>query len=100
VRSPTSECEWPSLFIYRQVVRAQLDRDQKIVELVTAMERIYSFIDVAGDWKNKIRPLESVMINIMKTTRECAEFIQGYASHKLAGMFPVDVLIDLGRVHI
>jgi len=52
------------------------------------MERIYSFIDIAGDWKNKIRPLESVMISIMKEMRECAGFIQDYASHKLAGMFP------------
>ena len=94
MRAFTHECERPSLFAHRQVVQAQLDRDQKIEELVTAMERIYSFIDVAGDWKNKIRPLESVMINIMKTMRECAEFIQGYASHKLAGMFP---WIDLGE---
>ena len=88
MRAFAHECERPILFAHRQAVQAQLDRDQKIEELVTAMERIYSFIDVAGDWKNKIRPLESVMINIMKTMRECAEFIQGYASHKLAGMFP------------
>ena len=88
MRAFTPECERPSLFVHRQVVRAQLDRDQKIEELVTALERVYSFIDVAGDWKNKIRPLESVMINIMKKTRECANFIQDYASHKLAGMFP------------
>ena len=52
------------------------------------MERIYSFVDIAGDWKNKIRPLEDMMIKITEKTRECAEFIQEYASRKLAGMFP------------
>jgi len=51
------------------------------------MERIYSFVDIAGDWKSKIRPLEDTMIKIAEKTQECAEFIQEYASRKLAGMF-------------
>jgi hypothetical protein len=49
------------------------------------MERLYSFVDVAGDWKDKIGLLESVIIKIAEKTRECAEFIQKYASRKITG---------------
>jgi hypothetical protein len=49
------------------------------------MERLYSFVDVAGDWKGKIGLLESVIIKIAEKTRECAEFIQKYASGKITG---------------
>lgn len=49
------------------------------------MEHLYSFIDVAGDWKNKIGLLESVVIKIAVKTRECAEFIQGYVSRNFTG---------------
>jgi hypothetical protein len=49
------------------------------------MEHLYSFVDIAGDWKCKIGPLENVIIKIAMKTRECAEFIQGYASRNLTG---------------
>jgi len=39
------------------------------------MEHLYSFVDVAGDRKNKIGLLEGVIIKIAVKTRECAEFI-------------------------
>ena len=48
------------------------------------MEHLYSFVDVAGDWKNKIQLLETVIIKIAKKTGECAEFIQKYASQDFA----------------
>ena len=49
------------------------------------MEHLYSLVDVAGDWKNKIGLLEGVIIKIAVKTRECAEFIQGYVSRNLTG---------------
>ena len=48
------------------------------------MERLYSFVDVAGNWKNKIQVLETVIIKIANNTKECAEFIQKYASQDFA----------------
>jgi hypothetical protein len=72
VRASIRESKWLSLLVYRQVVQAQLDRDQKLDDLVTTMERLYSFVDVAGDWKNKIGLLERIIIKIAEKTRECA----------------------------
>ena len=47
------------------------------------MEHIYSFVDVADDWKYKIGRLESIIIKITEKTRECTEFIQESVSQKL-----------------
>lgn len=55
------------------------------------MEDLYSFVDVAGEWKNKIQLLENAIIEIAKKTRECAEFIEGYASRGLFGMLSLMV---------
>jgi hypothetical protein len=49
------------------------------------MESLYSFVDVAGDWKNKIQLLEHVIIEIAEKTEECAKFIEEYASRGLTG---------------
>jgi hypothetical protein len=50
------------------------------------MERLYSFVDVAGGWKSKIQLLENVIIDIAEKTQECAKFIEEYASRGFAGM--------------
>jgi hypothetical protein len=49
------------------------------------MESLYSFVDVAGDWKDKIQLLENVIIEIAEKTEECAKFIEGYALRGLTG---------------
>ena len=48
------------------------------------MERLYSFVDVAGEWKHKIQLLEDVIIEIAQKTEECANFIKGYVSLEFA----------------
>lgn len=67
------------------MVRAQRDRDQRLEELVAAMESLYTFVDVTDGWKDKIRLLENIIIEIAQKTKECAKFIEEYASRGLAG---------------
>ena len=62
-----------------QIVKNQLDRDRKIIDLLTSMEKVYSFVDEIQAVRDKNTTLDSVIKLILQQTFECAIFIQEYA---------------------
>jgi hypothetical protein len=68
------------------MVRAQQNRDQKILDLVTTMEDTYSFVD-SMDELTKNRVLQNIVEQILGQTIECGYFIQEYMRHNFGGMW-------------
>ncbi|KIM82264.1 hypothetical protein PILCRDRAFT_474447 [Piloderma croceum F 1598] len=62
-----------------QIVKDQLDRDQSVIDLMDAMERVYSFVDEIQSVPDKINTLEKIIDSILLQTFNCAMFIQEYA---------------------
>ena len=67
------------------MVQAQHTRDLKILELVKAMEKTYSFAVSADELKNS-SVLQDIFVLILKQTIECGYFIQEYTRHNFGGM--------------
>ena len=60
-------------------MKDQLDRDQSVIDLMDAMERVYSFVDEIQSIPDKINTLEKIIDLILQQTFDCAMFIQEYA---------------------
>lgn len=70
------------------MIQAQQARDRQILDLVTLMENIYSFV-VSADELKKIPVLQDIVEQILKQTIECGYFIQEYTRRNFKGMWPV-----------
>ena len=55
-----------------------MNRDKKIVELVTAMEELYSFVLTTDSISQKIELLEDKISTIIDQTVECVLFVREY----------------------
>jgi hypothetical protein len=66
------------------MIQAQQVRDQKIHDLVTAMEETYSLTISANELK-KDEKLQDVINQILRQTIECGYFIQEYARRNFGG---------------
>ncbi|KIM80170.1 hypothetical protein PILCRDRAFT_9732 [Piloderma croceum F 1598] len=77
---PYANFAWQVLSVGLKMVRAQQDRDQKILDLVTKMEDTYSFVD-SMDELRKNRVLQDIVEQILKQTIKCGYFIQEYMRH-------------------
>ena len=62
------------------MVQAQQARDSRILELVKAMEKTYSFAVSVDELKN-YPVLQDIIVLILKQTIECGYFIQEYTRH-------------------
>jgi hypothetical protein len=69
---------------YTQIVRNQLDRDQKVIDLLASMENVYSFVDEIQSLRDKNPTLDNVIKLILQQTFECAIFIQEYVGSGFA----------------
>lgn len=92
---PYTHAAWKIVSSVYNVVKAQLDRDTRIVGLVDMMKRLYSFVALLesmgdGDIHST---LESVVHLILKQTIECVVFVQEYAVHGFIGR-ATDALIS------
>jgi hypothetical protein len=68
------------------MVQAQQNTDQKILDLVTTMEDIYSFVTSMNELK-KNRVLQDIVEQILKQTIECGYLIQEYIRHNFGGIW-------------
>lgn len=69
-----------------QVVRNQVFTDQKLVTLVVAMERVFSFVDaIQSDITDKVKVLQDIIKRIFIQTVECGIFIREYTGHGFIG---------------
>ena len=66
------------------MIQAQQVRDQKIHDLVTAMEETYSLTISANELK-KDEKLQDVINQILRQTIECGYFIQEYTRRNFGG---------------
>jgi hypothetical protein len=66
------------------MIQAQQVRDQKILDLVTAMEETYSFTISANELK-KDEKLQDVINQILRQTIECGYFVQEYTRRNFGG---------------
>ena len=66
------------------MVQAQQARNVKILDLVRAMENIYSFVVSADELKSN-DVLQDIMEKILKQTIKCGEFIQDYTRRDFGG---------------
>ena len=72
---------------FSKAVQGQLERDNQLIDLVTTMENVYSFVDTLQEIPNKLLVLENVTMSILKQTVECAIFVREYTDHGFAGTF-------------
>jgi len=70
---------------YSQVVRNQLETDNKLVSLVNTMNDVWSFVEDVKSLPDKMRRLEDIIEKIQKQTVECSIFIREYLGHGFAG---------------
>ena len=82
------------ILFFEQMVRAQQDRDQKILNLVMTMEGTYSFVDSMEELR-KNHVLQDIVEQILKQTIECGYFIQEYMRHNFGGMWRFLFAADL-----
>jgi hypothetical protein len=66
------------------LVKDQLDRDQKVIDLMTSMENVYSFVDEIQSLRDKNNTLDKIIKLILQQTFECAIFIQEYTGRGFA----------------
>ena len=67
----------------------QIKRDQKLIDLVTTMEDVYSFVDAIESVPSKIQLLEDIITKILKQTVECSIFIREYTGHGFGGEYVI-----------
>jgi hypothetical protein len=65
-----------------------MDRDQKLVDLVTTMEDVCSFADTIQSIPKKLQLLEDIITKILKQIVECAIFIREYTGKGFSGQDP------------
>ena len=70
--------------LFHQIVRAQQARNVKILDLVRAMEKTYSFVVSTDELKSQ-PVLQDIIEEILKQTIECGYLIQGYARRSFGG---------------
>ena len=70
---------------YAQVVKNQLETDNKLLDLVKTMIDVWSFVDDVKSLPEKLKRLEEIIDNIQKQTVECAIFIREYTGHGFGG---------------
>ncbi|KAF8735858.1 hypothetical protein AX14_001364 [Amanita brunnescens Koide BX004] len=68
---------WTVLSVGMKVVQAQQARDGKILDLIKAMEKAYSFSTSAKELED-YPPLQDVIVGMLKKTIVCGYFIQDY----------------------
>jgi hypothetical protein len=81
-------------------VKDQLERDGKVIDLMTAMENVYSFVDEIQSIPDKVKSLDKVIKTILQQTFECAIFIQEYAGLGFASLFSVFPMSSMFDWHI
>ena len=67
-------------------MEGQLERDGKIIGLVTAMRDAYTLIDAIEEIPEKIQALEETILKMLQQTIECVAFIRGYCRIGFGGM--------------
>lgn len=82
--TPSFSLLWITHLRRMQIFKNQLDRDQKIVDLMASMADVYSFVDELKTVPDKINILENVIKSILQHTFECAMFIQEYSGQGFA----------------
>ena len=82
----------------------QLERDKKVVDLVTTMESVYSFVEVVRSYPDKLEVLENIIESILNQTIECVIFIREYAGRGFSSTLQLsllqlstDVILNLGK---
>jgi hypothetical protein len=71
-----------------QAVQNQITTDKNLLDLLSTMEKVYSFVEaIQTDVTEKINVLEDVIKRIFTQTVECAIFIREYTDHGFAGDF-------------
>lgn len=63
------------------MVNEQVQRDKKLVDLVTTMEDVYSFVDTIQSLPSKLELVDGIVAKILNQTVECAIFIREYTGH-------------------
>jgi hypothetical protein len=79
---------FPDIYLCDQMVQAEQSRDQRILDLVTAMENTYSFVVSADELKNH-PVLQNIVEQILKQTIECGYFIQEYTRRNFSSTWQV-----------
>jgi len=69
-----------------KVVQGQLDRDQSVVDLVSNMEALYSFVHPIQEFPEKLELLEDIIMDILRQTFECVIFLREYTGHGFCSM--------------
>ena len=70
-------------------MKNQLERDSGVVDLMTAMEHVYFFVDEIQSVPDKLKSLDKIINAILQQTFECAIFIRDYAGLGFSSLFPV-----------
>jgi hypothetical protein len=76
-----------------QVAKAEVDRDEKITDLIRTIADVFTFAG-AVDRVKKIDMYQDVIGKLWKQTYECALFIQEYKGHGFARKFSAATILS------
>jgi hypothetical protein len=81
-----------------KVVQGQLDRDQSVVDLVSNMEALYSFVRPIQEFPEKLELLEDIIMDILRQTFECVIFLREYTGHGFCSMLCITNTIQCAEL--
>jgi hypothetical protein len=71
-----------------------------MVDLVSVMDMMYSFVDAVKDIPEKIELMEGTIMTILTQTVECVVFIREYSGHGFGGRRLTLLHLFLARVQV
>ncbi|KAK6995665.1 WD40 repeat-like protein [Favolaschia claudopus] len=84
---PYANVAWKVLTSVYKIVQNQREADEKVVKLVEAISRLYSFAKDVDTVVNKSKPVEETILRITMQTMECALLIREHLGHGFVGTF-------------
>jgi hypothetical protein len=78
-----------------QAVKKGQQIEDNVVQLVETMIEVYDFVEDVENLPQKIKRLETVVVEIAKQTLECAIFICEYTGHGFAGTKRCSIFFQL-----
>ncbi|ETW77107.1 hypothetical protein HETIRDRAFT_441691 [Heterobasidion irregulare TC 32-1] len=78
---PYAKTAWIMVSAVQKIIKTQMDRDEKIKNLLKAMDSFYDIVDdlKSGEKIEKIESSKDVLQRIAQQTTECCFFIRDYA---------------------
>lgn len=71
--------------LHAQVVQGQLIRDKNVIDLISDLNHLYAFVDGSQTLRHRVQHFETVIIDALRATENCAKFVKEYVEPSFKG---------------